>query len=275
MNKVTAIIMSPTFQRLAGPVYKQMKLGTRRGLDRQLHGKFPDYDEEVIETIRRVDRATMTSPQCVAALCQAVRYVVRARIPGAIAECGVWRGGSMMAVALTLQRLGVTRDLYLYDTFDGMTAPEHVDKTSSGGRLAADRLGPSTLRLLEVPLETVAANMASTGYDDALVHYVPGPVEETLPAAAPDRIALLRLDTDWYKSTRHELETLFPRLSPGGILIIDDYGDWQGAKLAVDEYFAASPVFLNRIDYTARLVVKSSAVPEAQPSPVGAGDRHG
>jgi hypothetical protein len=88
-----------------------------------------------------------------------------------------------------------------------------------------------------------------------------GRVEETLPQAAPDEIAILRLDTDWYESTRHELEHLYPRLSVGGILIIDDYGHWQGARKAVDEYFAGrSPaVFLNRVDYTCRLVVKPAS----------------
>ena len=85
-------------------------------------------------------------------------------------------------------------------------------------------------------------------------------VEDTLPAAAPERIALLRLDTDWYASTRHELEQLYPRLAEGGVLIIDDYGHYEGARRAVDEYFERSrrPVLLNRIDFTGRLVVKPS-----------------
>ena len=71
----------------------------------------------------------------------------------------------------------------------------------------------------------------------------------------PERIALLRIDTDWYESTRHELVHLYPRLSPGGVLIIDDYGHWQGARKAVDEYFQAG-LFLNHIDYTGRLAIK-------------------
>jgi len=250
--------MSPQVQRLCTPIYRQIKQGPKRGFSQRLRREFPDYDDQVIETICRVRRATMTSPQCVAALCQAVRYIVRGNVPGAVVECGVWKGGSMMAVARTLQQLDASRDLYLFDTFAGMTAPTDADKTQSG-RLAVNRLGPATLKHLEVSMETVAANMASTGYSDALTHYVRGPVEETLPGAAPDSIALLRLDTDWYESTRHELEVLYPRLSPGGILIIDDYGDWQGAKLAVDEYFAETAVFLNRIDYTARLMVKPAA----------------
>ena len=77
-----------------------------------------------------------------------------------------------------------------------------------------------------------------TGYPPERIHFVRGPVEETLPAGAPDEIALLRLDTDWYESTRHELEHLYPRLAAGGVLLVDDYGHWEGARKAVDEYFA-------------------------------------
>lgn len=82
------------------------------------------------------------------------------------------------------------------------------------------------------------------------MHCVEGLVQDTLPGRAPDRIAILRLDTDLYNSTRHELEHLYPRLSPGGVLIVDDYGKFSGATRAVDEYFERvnEPILLNRID---------------------------
>jgi hypothetical protein len=98
----------------------------------------------------------------------------------------------------------------------------------------------------------------STGYNRDKFHFVQGMVEDTLPEKAPEQIALLRLDTDWYESTRHELIHLFPRLSRGGVLIIDDYGDWEGARKAVDEYIAQHNVaiLLNRIDHTGRIGVK-------------------
>jgi len=87
---------------------------------------------------------------------------------------------------------------------------------------------------------------------------VAGAVEDTLPDRAPMEIALLRLDTDWYASTKHELETLYPRLVSGGVLMLDDYGHWTGCRKAVDEYFAANAPapLLNRIDYTARVATK-------------------
>ncbi len=104
----------------------------------------------------------------------------------------------------------------------------------------------------------VTQTVLSSGYPAERVHVVRGRVEETLPEAAPEHIAVLRLDTDWYISTRHELQHLYPRLVDGGVLIIDDYGHWQGARRAVDEYFRdeAPPLLLNRIDYTGRVAVK-------------------
>ena len=100
--------------------------------------------------------------------------------------------------------------------------------------------------------------MAQSGYPSEKLHFVRGPVEETIPDCVPEQIALLRLDTDWYESTKHELLHLFPRLQPGGVLIVDDYGHWQGAQRAVDEYFGTEhpPLFLSRIDYAARIAIK-------------------
>ena len=107
-------------------------------------------------------------------------------------------------------------------------------------------------------LEEVRAAMRSTGYPWVNFVFVPGRVEETLPGTATGEIALLRLDTDWYESTYHELQYLWPRLVTGGVLILDDYGHWQGAKRAVDEYFSRSQPRpeLHVIDYTARLILK-------------------
>ena len=203
----------------------------------------------------------MTTPPRVYALVRAVEYVAARGVPGAIVECGVWRGGSMMAAALTLLRLGVSdRELYLYDTFAGMPPPTEVDTTRSGER-AADLLaqGDESSHIWAIAsLEDVRAAVLSVGYSEARVHFVEGLVEETLPEAAPQEIALLRLDTDWYRSTKHELEHLYPRLASGGVLILDDYGHWQGARRAVDEYLVENglALLLNRIDGTARIAVK-------------------
>ena len=224
-----------------------------------------EFERGVVERTRP---HSITSAPRILALVDAVRYCVEREIPGAFAECGVWRGGSIMAMILTLQELGrEDRDLYLYDTFEGMTAPTEVD-TSAFGRSALDiwnraeegegRAWPEFFNDEIFTEDVVRENVLGTGYPADRVHFVRGKVEDTLPDQAPDELALLRLDTDWYESTRHELVHLYPRLADGGVLIIDDYGHWAGARRAVDEYFAteAEPLLLSRIDYTGRIAVK-------------------
>ena len=197
---------------------------------------------------------TLVSDERMAGLLSAVEYVAAAKIPGAFVECGVWRGGSSMAAALTMLRLGETREMVLFDTFEGMPEPgEHdIDFT---GQTQAECWAPGS-KESGTSLPEVATAMRSTGYDMAMVRLVQGLVEDTIPDEAPDPIAVLRLDTDWYESTRHELEHLFPRLSRGGVLIVDDYGHFEGARRAVDEYFADEPILLSRLDYTGRMAVK-------------------
>jgi len=230
--------------------------------DAVIRRRFPDVDARVRAIFNRVKPYTMTSPERVISLCDAVRYVVAGGIEGAIVECGVWRGGSSMAAALMLSELGVAdRDLCLFDTFAGMSEPGEHDRRASDAAGAAELLAASDKGAkvwAYSPLDEVRRNLGSTGYPTERVHFVQGKVEDTIPGAAPDHIALLRLDTDWYESTRHELEHLFPRLAAGGVLIIDDYGAWEGARRAVDEFIAANNVhiLLHRIDETGRMGVK-------------------
>lgn len=216
-----------------------------------------DFAESDIETCERVRPYTLTSVERVFALVRAVEYVVHSSVPGAFVECGVWKGGSMMAAALTLLRLGVRdRELYLFDTFEGMSAPGPLDVRNPDGIRAA----PGTyLTLEDAPLDQVRGAVLGTGYPSGRVHFVKGRVEDTIPTKAPAGIALLRLDTDWYESTLHELTHLYPLLASGGVLIIDDYGWWRGARQAADEYIHANnlKLLLNRIDISgARIAVK-------------------
>jgi len=212
--------------------------------------------------LEQVAGYTMTSIDRQAALVSAVRYLIRRRVGGCVVECGVWRGGSSMAVALALlQENAADRDLYLFDTFEGMTPPTEVDRTADGttAQKHLDADVHKTGYWCVAGLDDVQRNMASTGYPAQRVHFVKGPVESTIPEQSPtEPIALLRLDTDWYESTHHELVHLFPRLVKGGILIVDDYGHWAGARKAVDEYLAKLPTahYLHRIDYTGRMLIK-------------------
>jgi len=221
-----------------------------------------DFTQEEIDEVRAVRRFTRTGPERIQALLTATKYVVRSGISGDMVECGVWMGGSMMVVARALRRMNeVSRNLHLFDTFAGMSSATAKDRDFRGKeatRLMAQARRSSDDIWALAPLETVKKNMESTGYPSERIHYKVGRVEDTLPGEAPEQIALLRLDTDWYESTRHEMEHLFPRLTPGGVLIVDDYGHWEGAKRAVDEYIESHglKILLNRIDYTGRMAIK-------------------
>jgi len=216
-------------------------------------------DEWVRDIVAEVRPFTMTSAERIYGLCLAVDHVCRRGIPGAFAECGVWRGGSAMAIALSLQRRGETdRQLTLFDTFEGMTAPTEMDRDIAGrpaSTLLMQEDRSTSAVWAQASLEEVQQNLAGTGY--SRVNFVVGDVMETIPGSAPSEIALLRLDTDWYESTLHELVHLYPRVQSGGIVIIDDYGHWSGARKAVDQYFSGRPnqPFLCPLDYTGRLAV--------------------
>jgi hypothetical protein len=225
----------------------------------------PDAPPGVPEICRKVAPFTMTSPQRVLALCEAVRYLHASGVQGAIVECGVWRGGSMMAVAETLMAIGATdRQLFLFDTFEGMTPPSIHDVDYAGKQastlLAESSKDDAASVWCVAPMDAVRSALSSTGYPQQNIQLVQGMVETTIPAGAPDKIALLRLDTDWYESTRHELEHLFPRLVVGGVLIIDDYGHWEGARKAVDDYIREQGLrlLLTRVDYSGRMAVRTS-----------------
>ena len=223
----------------------------------------PDIEPEFKEIYELAKPYTMTSLERMYGLYQAVRYLVSAEIPGDFVECGVWKGGSAMVVAATLAQLGkTTRNIWLYDTYAGM--PDPTDKDVQFDDLTAlDRLrmagAESYSELAKVTVEEVQANLRRTGYPLDRVQFVVGDVRQTIPTTAPARISLLRLDTDWYASTAHEMKHFYPRLCRGGVLLVDDYGHWKGSRQAVDEYLASeSPVLLNRLDYTGRIAIKTA-----------------
>jgi O-methyltransferase len=226
-----------------------------------------DLNRDAVETIIRVKDFTMTSSDRLNGLCEAVRYITSTGIEGDVVECGVWRGGSMMAVAEMLQKFGDThRKLHLFDTFSGMSEPTDNDVSAHGETAESlmdheSKEDPTSVWCVS-PLDEVRDHMSSTGYPQDHVFYYPGMVEQTIPAGAPEKIALLRLDTDWYESTKHEMHHLFPRLADGGVLIIDDYGHWEGARRAVDEYFAQHGIgmMLHRLDYTGRIGIHHASV---------------
>jgi len=222
-----------------------------------------NIDSEKMVLFNKVSPFTMTSFQRVGAISEAIEYLCKYKIEGDIVECGVWRGGSMMAAAISLiNKNDIWRKLYLYDTFEGMSEPDEKD-VSVNNLLALSYLNTKEKSKDDLiwaysTLEEVKNNIYQTNYPKDKIFFVQGKVEDTLPNKLHSKIALLRLDTDWYESTKCELENLFPLLVDGGILIIDDYGYWKGCKKAVDEYFEKNNIriFLNIIDDTGRIAIK-------------------
>ena len=240
-----------------------MKQMLKKGLEAiGLHNRTFDLSQDMLATIARCQPFTMTSFERLAALCGAVEYAVANDIPGSFVECGVWKGGSSMAAALTyLEWSRSDVDLYLFDTYEGMSDPTERDTEARSGKKAEALLKNASKDQgiwACAQLNEAQANLHSTGYPAERMHFIKGKVEDTIPESAPEAISILRLDTDWYQSTKHELVHLYPRLSPGGVLIIDDYGHWAGARQAVDEYIKEHKlrVLLHRIDYTGRMCVK-------------------
>jgi hypothetical protein len=222
----------------------------------------PDMEEEFKEIRKKCKKYTITSVQKMYALYMATKYVVEHKIPGDLVECGVFEGGSSMVMVLTLKKMNdLERKIYLYDTYTGMPKPGKGDTNYRNEDVEGIWKAYQKENYNEwcyAPLEEVRTNLCSTGYPGENIKLIKGMVEETIPKIIPDKIAILRLDTDWYESTYHELLHLFPRLSVHGVLLLDDYGCLKGAKKATDQYFKENgiKVLLNRIDYSGRMCIK-------------------
>ncbi|MFA5834007.1 MAG: TylF/MycF/NovP-related O-methyltransferase [Bacteroidota bacterium] len=222
-----------------------------------------DFESDFLSLAKSCLPYTMTSPERLYAIYKSIEYIAKNKLEGDIVECGVWRGGSIMCALQSLVLFNDKyRDIYLYDTFEGMSLPSEKDVDLNGipanHLLAKRKKSPEDIIWAFAPLEEVKKNISQTSYPIERIHFVKGKVEETIPVTLPEKISMLRLDTDWYDSTYHELVHLFPRLIKGGVLIIDDYGHWKGAKEAVDQYVEENHlrVLLNRIDYTGRILIK-------------------
>ena len=238
------------------------KLRAPKGV-RELPPEFPlDFSQFTKKLWRLVSPNTMTSKERVLAVENAVRHVHAHGIEGDIVECGVAWGGSVMAFALTLIELGETsRTIWLYDTFDGMSEPTDEDVGRHGevaSRVYRKKMKDGISTWINAPIEQVKKNVFSSGYPENRFRFVEGRVEETLIKQKPKKIAILRLDTDWYESTKAELKHLYPRLAKGGIIILDDYYRWVGHRKAADQYFVDNHlrIFWARIDDHAVIGVK-------------------
>lgn len=227
---------------------------------KSIRSLYPDLEPEFWDLYEQSAPYSLTSVERMYALFSAVRYIVENKIPGDFCECGVWKGGSSMLIANALVYFkDSSRKIYLYDTFEGMSEPSVKDYDLNGIHASKLLVGDRENNKFWAysPLDEVRENMTKTSYPKENIIYIKGKVEDTIPSTIPLKISLLRLDTDWYESTMHEMTYLYPILSKEGVLIIDDYGHFKGCKEAVDEYFQSSLMpFLCRIDYTGRILIK-------------------
>jgi len=225
-----------------------------------------ELSADEVELIRYVldSGYTMTSVPRLVNTLKSCKYVVENKIPGNFVECGVWRGGNGILAKKIFEAMGSDKKVWMFDTFEGMTEPTNFD-VRAGSKVLANVKYQKTLTETHsewcfASLEDVRNNCKSSSIDMSSVKFIKGDVCKTLDINEnlPKEISVLRLDTDWYESTKAELEVLYPILAKQGVLIIDDYGHWEGARKAVDEYFENQqykPLF-NVVDYTGRTALK-------------------
>ena len=223
---------------------------------------FPvDCTEFERSTILLAKKYSMTPYERLWALTYATKYVRTKKIPGAFVECGVWKGGNLILLSLLNEHYGEKRKIYGFDTFPGMTEPTEYDH-DIWGESAENILRNSVYKDGELSIHCFASlNLVKTIFKEnnaPNIDLVVGDVKDTLmvPENLPTSISILRLDTDWYESTKIELEVLYPLLEPGGVLIIDDYGHWSGSRKAVDEYFEGKNPFMFPVDNDCRMIIK-------------------
>ena len=225
--------------------------------------EFSQFDKTDQSIVNLYAQYSMTSDLRRSALLKSFHYIKDNKIKGDFVECGVWQGGNIMALKHLENIYKTNNKIYGYDTFLGMSEPTKYDVKITDGTIATNKFekfkdDDEFSEWDKCTIEKVTENFAKHNLGMNNLKLVKGKVENTLLVKSnlPENISLIRLDTDFYESTKIELEILYPLLSKGGVLIIDDYGAWQGAKKAVDEYFKDSVVWMHYIDHDCRLIIK-------------------
>ena len=227
--------------------------------------KIIELSKDDNELINLVSNYSMTPKIRIFNLLQSLRHIKHNKILGDYVECGVWKGGNIILFKKFIENedLQSNKKIFAFDTFEGMTKPDENDYDLLSKINAKDLLEEDVEKKTNVwgicNLEEVKLNLKKNLKDIDNIYLIKGPVEETLNLKdyIPEKISLLRLDTDWYSSTKKELESLYDKVSSGGIIIIDDYGHWGGAKKAVDQFFKDKYVWMHYVDYACRLIIKN------------------
>ena len=209
---------------------------------------------KVIEANTMVPRGRIDS------LHKCMRRVVDSRVEGDLVECGTWRGGLAALMLYYIKQNGLRKKLYIYDTFQGMPRPSMKDDPRALEIYLEKRDGEfSDWCRADKKAVMYTLSQVSDDFSDYCV-LIPGMVEHTLQFQCPQSIALCRVDTDWYESTKIEFEVLYPRILPGGYMIVDDYSDWKGCKTAVDEFMGGESMsdYVKEVDCGSLIIRKLS-----------------
>ena len=219
----------------------------------------PEIDKENKDLINYVNQYTMTPLVRRWSLIKSLHYINKKKLDGDIVESGIWRGGNLFLSKIIQEKYypNIHRKYYGYDTFEGMPIP-----TINDGKKMSNfyhNLKKKNKNWFKASLEEVSNSAKLLFKDNEDFKFIKGKVEQTLleKTNLPNKISLLRLDTDWYESTKIELNKLFPLLVNNGVLIIDDYGDMPGCRKAVDEYFSDKNILMISIDRSCRIVIKN------------------
>jgi len=207
----------------------------------------------------------------------AVNYILKNNIDGVIIECGVDSGNFEYIWINELMKNNAIRDIFLYDTFSGLVEPSENDFTCEDATIyKMDKeevyntwknqiIDDKTNGWCYTPLEIVKNKLNSTGYPNDKLHYIVGDVMETLKEKTniPEKIAILRLDTDWYESSKYELEQMYDNVVIGGVIIFDDYYHWNGQRKATDDFFKSINIeyeFVKLDAKTAAIIKKNNCL---------------
>jgi O-methyltransferase len=257
--------MNP-FLRLLKSLLKKIDYSLYKNQPFNFDHEYPegtDFEKHAFEICQKY---SMTDHMRIFALIKSIEFIKQNKVNGDFVECGVWRGGNLILFQKFIEKYSLEKKIYAYDTFEGMSEPDEIDKTFNGQSSSkllkklydkgVDR--KKNILIADCSIEEVQKNFQKYSNKKNLF-CVKGMVEKTLEIEdnLPNKISILRLDTDWYSSTKKELEILFPLLEKNGILIIDDYGYWKGARKAVDEYFKDKKVTMFKIDFTGRMIINS------------------
>ena len=258
--------MNPAL-RLLKSLLKKINYSLIKNEPINLDYEFPESSKFEKDLFNKIcPEYTMTSPDRIFALMASINFIIQHNVAGDFVESGVWRGGNLILFQKFIEKYNLDKKIYAYDTFEGMSEPGKIDETFKG-ESSIDLLNKlfkkktdrkENILIADCSIEQVQENFKKFSNINNLI-CIKGEVEKTLnfKENLPNKISILRLDTDWYSSTKKELEVLFPLLEKNGILILDDYGFWKGHRKAVDEYFSDKKVTIFKIDFNGRMVINS------------------